>query len=118
MAKKRAARESSKSQAVRDYLAKNPDAGPKQVVEDLAAKGIKVSRSLASVVKYKSRPKRKATKKRKVRRRRMTTAVAARRTTRASHLTADDLLEAKKLVDSLGGIDEARRALEALDQLR
>jgi hypothetical protein len=118
MAKKRAAREAGKSQAVRDYLDKNPDAGPKQVVEGLAAQGINVSRALVGIVKYRSGPKRKATRKRKVRRRRVTRAVAAPKSTRANHLTADDLFEAKKLVDSLGGIDEARRALEALQQLR
>lgn len=117
MAKKRAAREASKSQAVRDYLGKNPDAGPDQIVEDLKAQGTDVSRSLASVVKYKSRTKRKAARKTKVRRKRRARG-AAPRTTRTNRLTADNLFEAKRLVDSLGGIDEARRALEALEQLQ
>lgn len=118
MAKKRAAREAGKSQAVRDYLDKNPDAGPKQVVEGLAAQGINVSRALVGIVKYRSGPKRrKATRKKKVRRK-VKTRAAAPTSTRANHLTADDLFEAKKLADSLGGIDEARRALEALEQLR
>ena len=33
-------------------------------------------------------------------------------------LTAADLLEAKKLADQLGGIDQAQQALAALEQLR
>ncbi len=32
-------------------------------------------------------------------------------------LTADDLMEAKKLIDELGGIEQARRALKYLEEL-
>lgn len=117
MAKKRAARGGGKSQAIRDYLGKNPDAGPKQAVEALAAQGVNVSRALVGVVKYKSGPKRrKVTRKRKVRRAR--TRAAAPRTTRTDGLTSDDLFEAKKLAERMGGIAEARRALETLEQLQ
>jgi hypothetical protein len=33
-------------------------------------------------------------------------------------LSIDDLVEAKKLVDQLGGIAEAKNALDALEKLR
>jgi hypothetical protein len=126
VAKKKRAGEVNKSKAVRDYLGKNPQAGPKQIVEGLAAQGIEVSRALASVVKYKPGPKKRAAKKRTKKRAarkagrpaRARAGVAAAPKGKANRLTADDLFEAKRLVDSLGGIDEARRALEALEQLR
>ena len=37
----------SKSASIREYLAKNPDANPKRIVEDLKAKGIDLSLGLA-----------------------------------------------------------------------
>lgn len=126
MAKKRRAGEVNKSKAVRDYLNKNPQAGPKQIVEGLAAQGIEVSRSLASVVKYKPGPNKRAAKKRTTKRAtrkagrpaRARARVPTAPKVRANRLTAEDLFEAKRLVESLGGIGEARRALEALEQLR
>ena len=42
----------NRSQAIRDYLAKNPNANPKAIRAALKAKGIAVSESLASAVKY------------------------------------------------------------------
>lgn len=117
MAKKRAARDDSKSQAIREYLAEHPGAGLKQIVADLGARGIEVSRSLAGVVKSRSGPKRrKVTRKKKVRR--VRTRAAAPRTTRAGGLTSDDLFEAKKLAERVGGIAQARKALETLEQLQ
>ena len=104
----------NKSQAIRDCLATNPKATPNEIVAALGKKGIKVSPGLASNVKYTSGPKRrlkkKTGKKKVVKRRR-----PGRRS--AAELSADDLLAAKQLADQLGGIQEARRALDTLEKL-
>ena len=102
----------NKSQAIRNYLATNPKAAANEITAALAKQGIKVSPGLASNVKYTSGPKRKkkAGKKTVVKRRRPGKRSAA-------ELSADDLLAAKQLADQLGGIQEARRALDMLEKL-
>jgi hypothetical protein len=110
MAKKRTG--VNKSQAIRDFLSTNPEATGSEITAALAKKGIKVSPGLASNVKYTSGPKRKKkTSKNKVVKRRL----PGRRS--ASELSANDLLAAKQLADQLGGIQEARRALDTLEKL-
>ncbi|MGO8751070.1 MAG: hypothetical protein ACLQNE_34425 [Thermoguttaceae bacterium] len=59
MAKKR---RGSKSQAVRDYLKENPAAANKEVVEGLAAKGVKVTGNLVATVKAKTAKRREVVK--------------------------------------------------------
>ncbi len=104
----------SKSQAIRNYLVTNPKATPNEIVAAMGKKGIKVTPGLAANVKFTSGPKRrrkkKAGKKGVVKRRR-----PGRRS--AAALSADDLLAAKQLADQLGGIGEARRALDTLERL-
>src|SRR5262245_57928126 len=41
-----------RSRAIRDYLQTNPDANVKEIVDALKGKGVTVSESLASAVKY------------------------------------------------------------------
>lgn len=112
MAKKR--KGTSKSQAIRNYLGKKPSATASEIVPALAEKGIKVTPGLVSNVKSTSGPKRrrkkKAGKKKMVKRRRPGRRAAAT-------LSADDLMAAKKLAVQLGGIGEARRALDTLERL-
>lgn len=121
MAKKKTGK--SRSQHIREYLQTNPGATPSQIVKGLAAIGVKVSSGLASNVKYHvsapkaSRKKRKKTARKKVARGRAARKRAARGR-RAAGLTAQDLFEAKKLVDDLGGVAAARKALDALEKLK
>ena len=110
MAKKRGRRRVNKSQAIRDYLQQDPGATPKQIVAGLAERGVKVSEGLAGNVKYTSGGARRGTGRRRGRPRTRRVAV--------NTLSAQDLVEAKKLADQLGGIEQARKALEALEQLR
>ena len=56
------AKKKNRSQHIRDHLAKNPDAKPKDIIEALAKKGVEVSMSLVSAIKYKG-PKKKAPKR-------------------------------------------------------
>ena len=112
MAKKRRRRSGvNKSEAIREYLNQQPGATPKEIVAALAQQGIKVSEGLAGNVKYTSAKRGRVGRGRRGR-------PPGRRGGAGGALSAQDLLEAKKLADQLGGIDQARRALEALQQLR
>jgi len=109
MAKKKA--RVNKSQAIRDFLAADPDAAPKDVEAALAKEGIKVSSALIctvkSKVKAKGKPKKAATKKK----------TAAKKPPASDKIALSALLEAKKLAQQLGGIDAAKQAINALAQL-
>lgn len=97
----------NRSQAIRDYLAKNAMASANEIKEALAKEGIKVSDSLISAVKYK-KPKGKRGKKR------------GRSPSAASNgaaISIDSLVAAKKMVDQLGGLAAAEKLLAALRRL-
>ena len=110
----------NKSQAVRDYLAKNPGATPNQIVAGLKDQGVDVSVGLASNVKYTMGKRRGG----KVRRRKLSVARATnggpgrgRRGRPSMALSMDDLLATKQLVNQIGGAAKVRKALEVLEQL-
>jgi hypothetical protein len=118
----------NKSQAVRDYLAEHPDATASTILPALAERGIDVSVALVSQIKQrlknsgesgsgKPTTKKKAGRKKVAGRKAMTKKTTATSSRAAKALTADDLVEAKKLVDELGGIDQAREALKYLENL-
>lgn len=93
----------ARSQAVREYLAKNPTAGVKVVVEELAKQGVNVSAALAGAIKY--------TKGKKAKRKRIRAAAAS------EGLDIKQLVAVKKVVNELGGIEQVRDALAALAKL-
>jgi hypothetical protein len=97
-----------RTQAVRQFLAENPGATPKSVVDGLAEKGIKVKITLVNSIKYKKPGQTGGFKSARVR--------SARGGPGA--LGFDHLLEVKRLADSMGGTDQVRHALDALSQLR
>jgi hypothetical protein len=103
----------SGSESIRRFLAKHPGAMPVEIETGLKAEGIRVSRALISNVKYGS-GKKKAKKRRG---RRAMLHVAARKTP-AVAVTVEQLLDVKRLADSLGGAEQVRTALETLEQLR
>jgi len=106
MARPKKAPRGAKSQAVRDYLTANKDAGPSAVVAGLKEQGVAVSLPTVSAIKAKMGLSKK-------RRRRKVVRAAAPAN---SHLTVEDLLRAKKLVDEIGA-QRAKEALEALAKL-
>jgi hypothetical protein len=99
-----------RTQAVRDYLAENPDASPKSVVEGLQQKGIKVKVTLVNSIKYK-KPAKGAKRKASGRR-------AGAHLSAAGAIGFEQLVEVKKLVDALGGSAQVQQALDALTQLQ
>lgn len=99
----------NRSQAIRDYLAEHPQATAGEIVPALARQGIEVSAGLVSNVKHAVTHGTKPL---------VPGRADGRRRRGVSQLSAENLFEAKRLVDELGGIDAARQALEALEKLR
>jgi len=96
----------NRSQAIRDFLAKNPGAMPKAIRDGLAKQGVVVSNSLVNAIKY-GQPKAAPGK----RGRKPGPRSAAGET------SFDALLGAKSLADKLGGVRRARQALDMLGRL-
>jgi arginine repressor len=184
MAKKIAKAGVNKTEMTRQYVAKHPTAGLKEIVDALKAEGVKISRSLAGKIKYgasgpkkgrrSQKPGLRATSAngaergskaeairsaarsigRKVRPRdviamlkeqgvdvssaqvsttlkamgmkrtgrgrkpRVVAAAIARKAPASSgRVSLDDLIAAKRLVEKLGGIEQARTAMSALAKL-
>jgi arginine repressor len=101
------------SESIRRYIAKNRKAGPKEIEAGLKAEGIQVSMALISAVKYA-----KGKKAGKKKRARTPMVHAAARATPSTVVTFEQLIEVKRLADSLGGADHIRAALDALAQLQ
>jgi len=100
----------AKSEAIRTYLAANPDAGPTAVVAALKEQGVKVTVGLVSNLKFRlANPAGKRGR-----------PAAGRRAFKNGHaeITTDQLLAAKRMADELGGVEAARAALDALVALR
>ncbi len=115
MAKKRAGG-ASKSDLIRSTSAENPTAGPTEVAKLIqTSHNIKVSPAMVSTVlsqdrtrggkpAKRGRPPKSATK-------------AGRKASSGGGVSVETLLRIKKLADEMGGVHEAKRALDALSQL-
>ena len=118
MAKKKAA-QVNKSQAIRDYRKEHPKHKPKQIAAELGKRGIKVSPQFVSTILSTSKKKKTIRKpgRPKGSRKGRSTA-AARSTPEFSHdVSFESLMKVKQIVIEMGGIDDARTALTALEQL-
>ena len=98
----------NKSEAIRNYKASHPDARPAEIVEGLASRGIVVTANVVSSTLYMARKK--------------GTVGGGRKTAAGRGAQSDQLLEsllaAKKLCEQLGGIEQARQALDLLARLQ
>jgi hypothetical protein len=101
-----------KTKAARDYLAAHPTASPKEIVAGLAGQGMKIKLGLANSIKYSKRGKKRG------RRDKAPAVHAAARHSSNGAVTVEQLIEVKKVADSLGGLEQIRAALDALEQLR
>lgn len=100
----------NKSEAIRGYKRDNSSAGPKEIAEALTKDGIKVTSAFVSTVL--SNDKRKTGKPTGRRGR-----GPGRRPAVESTSSINQLIQAKKLVDTVGSVAKAREALEALAKL-
>jgi hypothetical protein len=96
----------TKADAVRKYLASNPKAKTKEVVEALAGQGIKVSANHVYLIKSKAKSRVRKARSAKVR------AVAALRPGIKDY--ADAVTQVKMLAHQLGGISSLKALVDAL----
>lgn len=107
-----AKRKVNKSEAVRNYMAKNPNVGPSAVSEALSKRGVKVTPQQVSTIKNnaKNSAKRKTARGRKP----SVMTIGAEN----GVLQVKDLMSAKVFADSVGGLEKAKGLLAALEELR
>jgi len=126
----------NKSQEIKKILAATPDKGPKEISEELTAKGVDVSPAYVSTIKTnlkaateapakiakkKVTPKRKAVKAKRTAKKKIAKKKAAKeeapKAAPASSITYEQLRMAKDLAQQLGGIEKAKETLTALSEL-
>ncbi len=126
----------NKSQAIRDYYTANPDAKPMEVASALKEQGIDVTPPFVSTVRSTSLKKKGLTRKKSAnkpgpkpatnktvskrgRKPGSTNKVTAAKATSNSNgeVSFDSLLRVKQIVEEIGGVDDARAALSALERL-
>jgi hypothetical protein len=112
MAKKSAkgADKENKSAAIRDYISKNSGIGPTAVANALNTEhGWKISAAYVSTIKNKMGARKSA-------RRRARAATAGGRAV-GGGVNEGALIQAKKLAEQIGSIDQAKAALDLLGRL-
>jgi hypothetical protein len=99
---------SNKSAAIRDYKAANPTAGPKEIAEALSKSGSSVSAQFVSTVLSNAKKKGGKIGKR------------GRKPGRPVAVPMDNLqqlIQVKKFVDQIGGLEKAKAAVDVLAQI-
>ena len=105
--------EVNKTQAVKDYLKQHPGALPVAVSEALKAQGVDIDPKYVSNIKFKLGIK----KRRKKAVAKDEEAKPAAAAVPADMISVAALQKAKKLVQEIGGVQQAKQALAALGQL-
>lgn len=95
------------SQLVRDYKSQHKRSKPKDIAEALHGQGVKISAQYVSTILSNWRRK----KGRRVR------AAAVASNGRGSGIDVAQLVKAKKLVHKLGGIEQAKKMIDALAKI-
>ena len=95
--------------AIRQYKDANPTAAPREIAEALSKTGVEVSAQFVSTVLSNAKKKGGIVGKRGRKPGRPAAAAPAS--------NIQQLIQAKKLVDQLGGVDAARAAVNALAQI-
>lgn len=116
----------NKSQAIRDYYDANPAAKPMEVAEAMNAQGIDVNAQFVSTVKSNSKKSKKTGRRGRPAGVSAKTAAPAKKLGRpaatksrvgSGEISLDSLINAKKLVEELGGVENARKTIGVLEQL-
>jgi len=115
----------TRTEKVTEYVRQHPDESISEVLTVMRQRGIQVSRSVVSQVRKSlgvtqaGGTMKKSAKKKAAKKKGSSSATAgARSSVEAQVITADDLYEAKKLSEELGGVERLREALDALERLR
>ena len=109
----------SKSESIRDFLRMNPAAGPSEIRAGLRKTGVIASTGLISNVKCNLKQQAAApTVRVAARKTRAAKTPAAKTPTWAGALTVEQLFAVRQFVETLGGANHVRTALDTLDQLR
>ncbi|TWT52802.1 hypothetical protein Pla22_04290 [Rubripirellula amarantea] len=120
MAKKKAAG-GNKSQAIRDYKAANPTAMPSEIAQKLTEQGFDLNAGFVSTVLSTAKRKTKVGRRGRPKGSKNKQVAGAvgrpRKTDSGATISVDSLIKAKKWVDEIGGIDEAKSAIETLERL-
>lgn len=98
----------NKSQAIRDLLTENPKITPREIIENLAQKGIEVKPSLIYIVKGKLQEKK--------RRARRDEKAVSRASAGGKNDAVATIMKVRKLAEEVGGMRSLRAIVEALDQ--
>ena len=114
MARKKAAPTLSKSAAIRDYRASHASAKPKEIAEALNGSGYEVTPQYVSMILSNDRKKSGTSKKRG---RPAGSKAKPKASTSSQQVSMDDLLSAKQLIQSSGGVEQAKAALAAYEKL-
>ena len=104
----------SKAQSIRDALTAEPKAMPKAIADKLTAQGVSVTANEVSQAKYQLKLAKKTPSEVRFPSRWCSPPAAA---PAGDMVSVAALQKAKKLVQELGGVKEARQALVALAQL-
>lgn len=102
----------NKTQAIKAALAASPNRSPKEIAAELNQQGVDASPGYVSTIK--SKLKLKAGSGRRTKKSSGKAATTAAETDNVSLAT---LVQAKKLADQLGGVEQARKMLTALSKL-
>ncbi len=101
----------SKTQAIKDYMKQNREAGPKEVAEGLKAQGIKITPAYVSTVKTGLKSKTKTSKATRAKKK------SANKPAVSDKVSISSLVQAKKFSEQFGGVEKARELLNALSKL-
>ena len=105
----------TQAQAIRDALAADPKGMPKDIADKVTAAGVNVTANEVSQAKYQLRVAKKKKRQQKAAAKAAEAAPAA--AVPADLVSVAALQKAKKLIQELGGVKEAKTALNALAQL-
>jgi hypothetical protein len=115
MAKRAAKSTSNKSASIREFMAANPEAGPTEIAKALNEReGWKISPAYVSTIKSKSSESPSGGRRKRRGRRRGAAAAVAQS---GGSVNEQALIQAKKMAQQVGGIDQAKAALDLLGRL-
>jgi hypothetical protein len=97
----------NKTQAVKDLLAVNAAATPKEISKELASKGIDASPGYVSTIKSKLKRSRGGRRKGK----------KGRAGGASDKISINSLIETKKFAEKIGGVGKLKAAIDALSKL-